>query len=342
MGNNGRKAIMLLGHGSKALEANETLRKVAASVKERGGYGMVLPAFLQMEKPDFQEAADMLVASGFDDITVMPYFLYMGLHVTKDLPAEMEEAQRRHAGLKVGLTQNLGFHDKLIDITIQRIEESIGGEGGAAGKLCQHPIEKESFRIIGEELDESAFPADELPIIKRVIHTTADFEFKDILRFTPGAVASGVRAIREGANIITDVRMVESGIMKYRLDPFGARTYCFSSDRSVSEMAASQGMTKTAASMRKAAGLMEGAIVAIGNAPTALFELLKMVAGGGPRPALIIGVPVGFVGAAESKEALDRSGLASIFTKGRKGGSTVAVAIVNALAILAGEAEAGR
>lgn len=340
MAGNDRKAIMLLGHGSKAAEANETLRKAARAVEERGGYGMVLPAFLQMERPDFQEAVDALVAKGFSDITVMPYFLYMGLHVTQDLPAEMEEAKNKHAGLKIALTQNLGFHDKLIDITIQRIEEFSGQK--AVEKPCQHPIEKESFRIIGTELDESSLPALELPVIKRVIHTTADFEFRDILKFTPGAVEAGVRAIREGRNIITDVRMVEAGIMKYRLDPFGAKTHCFSSDRSVTELAAAQGTTKTAASMRKAAGFMEGGIVAIGNAPTALFELLRIIAAGGPKPALIVGVPVGFVGAAESKEELEKSGLTSIFTKGRKGGSTVAVSIVNALAILAAEAETGK
>jgi precorrin-8X/cobalt-precorrin-8 methylmutase len=343
MAGNGSKAIMLLGHGSKAPEANETLRKAAAAVQERGGYGMVLPAFLQMERPDFQEAVDELVSKGFNDITVMPYFLYMGLHVTKDLPAEMEEAKKRHAGLKVALTQNLGFHDKLIDITIQRIEEFSASSGEkAAQKPCQHPIEKESFRIIGTELDESAFPAMELPVIKRVIHTTADFEFKDILRFTPGAVEAGVKAISEGRSIITDVRMVEAGIMKYRLDPFGAKTFCFSSDRSVADAAIARGTTKTAASMQKAAEFMEGGIVAIGNAPTALFELLRIIAAGGPKPALIVGVPVGFVGAAESKEALEKSGLTSIFTRGRKGGSTVAVAIVNALAILAGQTEAAK
>ena len=339
MAGNEKKAIMLLGHGSKAAEANETLRKAARAVEQRGGYGMVLPAFLQMERPDFQEGVDALVAKGFSDITVMPYFLYMGLHVTQDLPAEMEAAKNKHAGLRIALTQNLGFHDKLIDITIQRIEEFSGQK--AASVPCQHPIEKESFRIIGTELDESVFPASELPVIKRVIHTTADFEFKDILKFTPGAVEAGVRAIREGRNIITDVRMVEAGIMKYRLDPFGAKTCCFSSDRSVAETAAAQGTTKTAASMRKAAECMEGGIVAIGNAPTALFELLRIIAAGGPKPALIVGVPVGFVGAAESKEALEKSSLTSIFTKGRKGGSTVAVAIVNALAILAAEAETG-
>ncbi|CAG1064559.1 precorrin-8X/cobalt-precorrin-8 methylmutase [uncultured bacterium] len=342
MAGNNSRAIMLLGHGSKAPEANETLRRAAAAVEERGGYGMVLPAFLQMERPDFQEAVDELVSKGFTDVTVMPYFLYMGLHVTKDLPAEMEEAKKRHAGLKVALTQNLGFHDKLIDITIQRIEEFASSGEKAAQKPCQHPIEKESFRIIGTELDESAFPAIELPVIKRVIHTTADFEFKDILRFTPGAVEAGVKAIREGRPVITDVRMVEAGIMKYRLDPFGAKTFCFSSDRSVADAAIAKGTTKTAASMKKAAEYMEGGIVAVGNAPTALFELLRIISAGGPKPALIVGVPVGFVGAAESKEALEKSGLTSIFTRGRKGGSTVAVAIVNALAILAGQAEAGK
>lgn len=339
MSGNCKKAIMLLGHGSKAAEANETLRRAARAVEQRGGYGMVLPAFLQMERPDFQEAVDALVAKGFSDITVMPYFLYMGLHVTQDLPAEMEEAKKKHAGLKIALTQNLGFHDKLIDITIQRIEEFSGEKAEKNQKPCQHPIEKESFRIIGTELDESVFPPLELPVVKRVIHTTADFEFKDILKFTPGAVEAGVRAIREGRNIITDVRMVEAGIMKYRLDPFGAKALCFSSDRSVAEMAAAQGTTKTAASMKKAAEFMEGGIVAIGNAPTALFELLRLIAAGGPKPALIVGVPVGFVGAAESKEELEKSGLTAIFSKGRKGGSTVAVSIVNALAILAAEAE---
>jgi len=343
MATENKKAIMLLGHGSKAPEANETLRRAAKAVEEKGGYATVLPAFLQMEKPDFQEAVDILVGKGFTDITVMPYFLYMGLHVTQDMPAEMDSAVARHAGLKLALTKNLGFHDKLIDITVQRIEEFLNEAEGArsAEPLCQHPIEKESFRIIGTELDESVFDPLELPVIKRVIHTTADFEFKDILRFTPGAVEAGVRAITEGRNIITDVRMVEAGIMKYRLAPFGSKVHCFSSGRAVAELALAEGLTKTAASMRKAQEVMEGSIVAIGNAPTALFELLRLISSGGPKPALIVGVPVGFVGAAESKEALEKSGLTSIFTRGRKGGSTVAVSIVNALAILASEAVSG-
>ena len=339
MAGNEKKAIMLLGHGSKAAEANETLRKAARAVEQRGGYGMVLPAFLQMEKPDFQEGVDALVAKGFSDITVMPYFLYMGLHVTQDLPAEMEEAKNKHAGLKIALTQNLGFHDKLIDITIQRIEEFSAEK--TASIPCQHPIEKESFRIIGTELDETTIAPLELPVVKRVVHATADFEYRELISFTPGAIEAGAEAIRSGRNIITDVKMIEAGISMARLAPYGSKVFCFSADRDVAEKAASGNTTRTAASMRKAAAFMEGAIVAIGNAPTALMELLKIVKEGGPRPALVVGVPVGFVGAAESKEELGRSGLPHILIKGRKGGSTVAVAIVNALAIIASEAKAG-
>ena len=333
----GKKAVMLLGHGSKAPEANETLRMVAKALQERGGYGCVQSAFLQMEMPDFQAAADILVSKGFRDILVMPYFLYAGLHVTKDLPAEIEEAKKRHAGLQVRVTDNLGFHDKLVDITIERISGAMPAEK-KEGVPCQHPIEKESFRIIGTELDEAALDPVELPIIKRVIHSTADFEYKDILAFSPGAIESGIAAVRSGRDIITDVKMIEAGIARARLAPFGAKVLCFSADRDVAEAALSGNMTKTAASMRKAAGYMDGAVLAIGNAPTALMELIKIVREGGPRPALVIGVPVGFVGAVEAKEELEKSGLPYILTRGRKGGSTVAVAIVNALAIVASSA----
>lgn len=331
------KAVLLLGHGSKAPEANETLRKVAASVELQGGYGAVLPAFLQMEKPDFQEGVDELVSRGFRDITVMPYFLYMGLHVTQDLPEEMEKAKQRHPGLELTLTRNLGFHDKLIDITVERIGESLGASTAAVkagtGPFAQHPIEKESFRIIGTELDESAIPPAELPVVKRVIHSTADFEFKDILRFTPNAVRAGVEAIRKGCNIVTDVKMVEAGITRARLTPFGAKLWCFSSDADVIRESRLNATTRTAASMRKAARYMECGIVAVGNAPTALSELIRLVKEGAPLPALVVGVPVGFVGAVEAKEELRKSGIEHITTVGRKGGSTVAVAIVNALAI---------
>lgn len=326
------KAILLLGHGSKAKEANETLKKVAVAVKRAGGYGEVLPAFLQLAQPDFQGGVDILAARGFKDIIVMPYFLYPGLHVTQDIPAEIEKAASTHPGLKIQYAKWLGFHDKLIDITLERLAEMQAEEAEAA-PLGQHPIEEESFRIIGNELLETGIPPHELPVLKRVIHTTADFEFRELLRFSPNAVEAGIGAIRTGRPVITDVRMIEAGVMKYRLDPFGAKVYCFSSDKDVELTARMENITKTAASMRKAVRLLDKAVVAIGNAPTALAELLRLIRAGAPRPALVIGVPVGFVGAAEAKEELMKSGLEFIASSGRKGGSTVAVAIVNALAI---------
>ncbi|MFQ5736692.1 MAG: precorrin-8X methylmutase [Thermodesulfobacteriota bacterium] len=198
---------------------------------------------------------------------------------------------------------------------------------------AQHPIEKESFRIIGTELDAGGLSLAELPVITRVIHSTADFEFRDLLRFTPNAIRAGIEAIKAGRGIITDVNMVKAGITPGRLARFGTRVSCFSSDADVVKDAEAQGITRTSASMRKAAAQMAGGIVAIGNAPTALNELLRLIREGAAPPALIVGVPVGFVGAVEAKEELAGSGFEHITTTGRKGGSTVAVAIVNALAI---------
>lgn len=331
-----KKAVLLLGHGSKLAEANDTLRKIASSLESSGGYGIVLPAFLQLENPDFQEAVNQMVDRGFNNITVMPYFLYPGAHVTKDIPAEIESAKARHPALAISITRNIGFHDKLIDIVIERIEEN--GSNGSKDRTAKaapriHPIEKESMRIIGAELDASGIPEDVLPVVKRVIHSTADFDFRDILKFSPRAVEAGKKAIIEGRNIVTDVNMVRAGISKARLVPFGVDVYCNSSDTDVVKAAAAENSTRTSMAMRKAAPLIDGGIVAVGNAPTALSAILLLVREGKARPALIVGVPVGFVGAAEAKDELIASGIEYITSVGRKGGSTVAVAIINALAI---------
>ncbi len=335
---NAKTAILLLGHGSKAKEANDTLRAIAGAVSKKGGWGLVRAAFLQMERPGIKEAVGGIVREGVKDITVMPYFLYPGLHVTSDIPGEIEAVKLEHPGLKIRIARNLGFDERLVDMAVERIEESLGT---IKLPLSVHPIEKESFRIIEEELRETRFTSTELPVVKRVIHTTADFDFRDILRFSPNAVNAGIEAIRSGCDIITDVRMVETGIMRYRLKPFNASVHCFSSDADVIKRAALENLTRTAASMRKAAQYLEGSIVAIGNAPTALMELLKILKEKKSRPALVVGVPVGFVGAAESKDTLMVSGLEYIATSGRKGGSTVAAAIVNALAIEAAKETGG-
>jgi len=330
-------AVLLLGHGSKRAEANEILRDTAKALHERHSFGVVEPAFLQLADPDFHAALKGLLERGYRDITVMPYFLYCGLHVVKDIPGEMDLARKKYPNLKMRITKNLGFHENLLDIVAERLTETIGAgeEINASPGLVtgQHPIERKSFRIIESETNLAAFSPVAREVVKRVIHATADFEFKDILAFSPGAVEAGLKAIQSGGDIITDVRMVESGISKGRLRPFEGNVRCFSADPAVAVEAKKTGATRTATAMNMAVPFMDGAIVAIGNAPTALNELLRLTAAGGARPALVVGVPVGFVGAEEAKDKLMGSGLAYIASRGRKGGSSVAVAIVNALII---------
>ena len=365
-------AVLILGHGSPVSKANETLRKIARGVKAKGGYDIVQPAFLQFEHPNFAEAVDIIVGMGAQQIIVHPYFLYMGAHVTKDLPFEIGTAKRKYPDIEFILAPHLGYHEKLVDIAVERIETVRSSETETEKRrngeveeetnpftdspirrfshsqpLNQHPIEAESFRIIGEQLDGSRFSSLELPIVKRIIHTTADFEYAEIVRFGNNAIEAGMDAISKGADIITDVKMAEVGISKERLDKFGGKVRCFVADEDVVCQAKMNNVTRTAMGIRKALSPTShiphptSKIVVIGNAPTALMELTRMIKEDKARPALVIGVPVGFVDAEESKEGLMGLDVPYISIKGRKGGSTVAVAIVNALLMMAEEKQLG-
>ncbi len=197
-------------------------------------------------------------------------------------------------------------------------------------------IERESFAIIEREVGEHGFSALEWPIVRRVIHTSADFDFARNTLISQGAVASAISAICGGAKILCDTNMALAGVNKARLASFGSEIRCHVGEAQVADAAKSEGLTRSTLALRK--GVEEGCrIFAIGNAPTALFELLRLVREGAPRPALIIGAPVGFVGAEESKEALIETDLPYIACRGRKGGSTIVTAILNALLIQAEE-----
>ena len=169
-------------------------------------------------------------------------------------------------------------------------------------------IEGESFRIILQELGPHAFSARELPIIQRVIHATADFEYASLLAFSPTAIVDGIRALRSGCQILTDVQMTAVGISQSYLQRFGGSVRCVVSEPKTVALARAEGITRTAAAIRRLVDNLPGAVVALGNAPTALFETLRL-AQAGYRPALVVGVPVGFVNAAESKAALQESDL---------------------------------
>ena len=191
-------------------------------------------------------------------------------------------------------------------------------------------IEKESFRIITEELGDRPLDPEQAPILKRVIHTTADFDYADNLYFSPNAVALAKEAIRGGATVVTDTQMALSGINKKALARFGGEVKCFMSDEDVAAAAKAQGVTRARISMDKGAALGENVIFAVGNAPTALIHLRELI-DGGYRPKLIIGVPVGFVNVVPSKELIIETDVPCIVARGRKGGSNVAASIVNAL-----------
>ena len=195
-------------------------------------------------------------------------------------------------------------------------------------------IEKRSFEIITEELKEMGkilCPETEL-IVKRCIHTSADFEYADSLVFTEGVVEKAKDAIRRGVPIITDTQMGKAGINKKRLAEYGSEVLCFMSDEDVAQAAKKNGTTRAVASMEKACERNEKLIFAIGNAPTALIHLYELIKDGRIRPELVIGVPVGFVNVVQSKELiLTLEDTPYIVARGRKGGSNIAACICNAL-----------
>lgn len=205
--------------------------------------------------------------------------------------------------------------------------------------LPPEEIEAESFRIIDAEAGAHLWSPAEWPVVRRVVHTSADFDYVRTMAFSPGAVEQGVNAIRQGRGIVTDTTMALAGISKPRLAPFGCPLSCFVADPQVAQSAKEQGITRSILAMRKGASGTGNGIFVIGNAPTALFELLRLVREEGARPDLIVGLAVGFVGAVESKEELLRvateHGIPFITSRGRKGGSNVAAAVMNALSILA-------
>lgn len=194
-------------------------------------------------------------------------------------------------------------------------------------------IEKESFRIIKEELAQMGkeIPAELEPTVVRAIHTTADFEYADTLCFSAGAVQKAKDAIRRGAHIVTDTNMALAGISKKTLEKYGGEAHCFMADEEVAAAAKERNVTRAYVSMEKAAKMGVPVIFAIGNAPTALIKLRELYDETGYRPELIIGVPVGFVNVVEAKNLILEMDVPYIVNRGRKGGSGVAAAICNSI-----------
>ena len=194
-------------------------------------------------------------------------------------------------------------------------------------------IEDESMQIIDDEVGPHQYSKLEWPIVRRVIHATADFDFagKNKILFHKNAVINGINALKEGCSIIVDVNGVIGGMNKQNPKDFGNKVICNISDPDIAERAKKENKTRSQMSMRVTASEMNGGIVAIGNAPTALLEVIQMISEGIAKPALVVGIPVGFIAAAESKDKLQTTSVPFITNIGRKGGSSCAASIVNAL-----------
>ena len=206
-------------------------------------------------------------------------------------------------------------------------------------KVLPNEIEKRSFEIITEELGDVAIDPLQEPIIKRAIHTSADFDYFQNLYFSPCVVENAIAAIKSGADILTDTNMAKSGINKTALAKFGGEVYCFMSDEDTARKAKDNGTTRAVVCMDKSIGLSENLIIAVGNAPTALIRLKELCDAGLVKPKLVVAVPVGFVNVVQSKELFVDSAIPSIVARGRKGGSNIAAAICNALIYMSRDGE---
>ncbi len=198
-------------------------------------------------------------------------------------------------------------------------------------------IEKQSFAIIDAEVSEPrAFSGNEWLVVRRMIHTTADFELLSLVTFHPSSIKVGIEALQSGSLIVTDTEMARMGIPMRRMEPLGCRVACYMNNPAVIENAQKKRITRASAAVDHALSRLDGGICVVGNAPTALLRLLSLIKKGKCKPALIVGMPVGFVNAAESKEMLmEQSEIPYITIKGRKGGSALAACVINQLAEIA-------
>lgn len=318
------ESIVIIGHGSPRTEAN-IIHIIGSMLHDElhpgCSNGCVRTAYLEFGEPSIHDAIKSCVHSGAKRVIIHPYFLNAGVHVTEDIPGIIRQAEEAYPGVEFIYTEPLGVHTKLIHVIIDRIR--------SAYRNGPWEIEKRSFEIISKETDLSDISPEHGPIVQRVIHATADAELGRSLRFHPDAVRTGIAAIRAGKDILTDVEMVRAGINKRLLNRFGGKAVCGIDHET--DGTGLRGETRAGLGIEKV--LRENGnigIIAIGNAPTALFKAIEIIENMKDQP-LVVGVPVGFVNALESKVLLSTRRFPFITNLNRKGGSAVAVAIVNAI-----------
>ncbi|APV45114.1 precorrin-8X/cobalt-precorrin-8 methylmutase [Dehalogenimonas formicexedens] len=334
-------AVIILSHGSpKADSVIPIMTGLCARLKRYLAPGVEIRwAAMQFNHPTLAESAATLYDEGFRNVVVMPYFLYSGQHVSHDIPGMMDEISKQYSDLKLKLAGTLDRAESLIELVAERL-------GTASPELLPHfedsavasrpeDIEALSMEIIEANLPELPFNRSEKEVVKRLIHASGEIPLASKIQMTSGAVDSGIAALRAGKGVFTDVRMVGAGVNRANAEKLGVQVFCALDEKDLADEAKATNQTRSAVAIKRLADRIDGAIVAIGNAPTALYALLDLIDAGQVRPALVIGMPVGFVQAKESKEALVKRDVPYITVRGTRGGSNLAAAAVNALMKLA-------
>ncbi len=322
--------IIIVSHGSPRDVTNQGFVGLVARIAARLGVPHVLPAFFSIARPNIADQVAVLNSLGLRRIVLMPYFLYSGQHVTTDIPALLDQCRQQFPQLTLEFWPTLENDPALEDVVVERLTPLV--TSGAALPSDGAAIERRSYEIIDQQLtDWGGADSGARAIVRRVVHATADISFARTLRIHPQAIERGQAALAAGQPIFCDVKMLQAGLTKVP-----GEVICVIDQPEVAAAARQRGGTRAAAAMEFLAPRLDGAIVAIGNAPTALWKILELARSGGPRPALVVGLPVGFVGARESKLALLDSDLCYITNTSPRGGSPVAAAAVNALATWSG------
>jgi precorrin-8X/cobalt-precorrin-8 methylmutase len=351
-----KTGLIIIGHGSKLPHNRENLEKLAAILRKRSAFKTVEISFMVRNKPTIPDAIENIAKKGATKIVLVPAFLSPGVHTTREIPEligmKEKESQLSAKGIQLFYGEPIGADECIAVILEEKALKALGHQipehqhaafststaKNATATSSSNKIYDTSMSLIRQALGDSLenVPASHVPVIERVVHATADPEFAKLLIISEKAVEAGVAAIKAGAKIVTDVKMVKAGINEARVKRFGAKILTYISDERAVELANDESLTRSAAAMRLAVkdGL-DGAIVLIGNAPTAAFEMATAVRQGLAKPALIVAVPVGYVDAAESKETVSSLSTPFVIVKGRKGGSSIAVAVFNALLTMA-------
>ncbi len=348
-------ALVLIGHGSKLSHNRENLMKLAEILRANSRFKTVASSFMIRDTPTIPEAIEKVVKQGAKKIVLVPAFLAAGVHTTEEIPEligmKEKESQLSARGIQLVYGEPIGadecvaviLEDKALKALGEKTEHQHAPFSTKNKERTITPtdpcnIYAQSMSLIHPEIEDylKNAPKENIPIIERVVHTTADPEFAKLLVISKGAVDAGVAAIKAGAKVVTDIKMVKAGINEARVRHFGGKTLTYIDDPRATRLAENEKLTRAAAAMRLAADdCIDGAIILIGNAPTAAFELADVVKKGKAKPALIVATPVGYVGAAESKLAVETLPVPFIVNRGRKGGSAVAVAVFNALLTMA-------